>query len=537
MPYKDISELPEPVKSSLPQHGQEIYMAAYNSAAKQGKDEETCAKIAWGAVKKSYEKVDGEWKKAGNLVSSPELINKEHDVILERLNQTLHYQDHGDIFYSEQPFLNSINKWDGIPIIFANEHPDFNAFDDDPNKELKNIKGAIVGRVTAPKVELTGTSRVEAIFSIDNPVIENLIKEGKIAHSPGFRYQADSKNHLTSVSPHHVLIFIQDAKNQPRDKGAMILNKEDTDTMTEDGILSDIKNKDPKKPYGEVDYADPGYQEDGVYRYPLDTKAHADAAWKYINMPKNAAKYTAGQLAKIKAKIESAAKKFGITIANMETDMANKDYTKEDMDAMLDFMKANPGMMDKSTMDKMYAAMDGANQKEYMKSMLKDLQSHPEMMDDEMESMMEGMKNKEQETKGTMGKEDELTKQLEISNKEKETLTGELKGAKEALEIANKQLKVFEQNEATRKAAEEESRWQELKNKLPVGLTHKEEDVKALRDAWISNKDEFYMKHFVNATKPELPGEEGKEIVNRAGEQKAPSVGNWNPRTQKWEEA
>ena len=32
------------------------------------------------------------------------------------------------------------------------------------------------------------------------------------------------------------------------------------------------------EPYGAVTYADPGYQSDGVKRYPIDTEAHTRAA-------------------------------------------------------------------------------------------------------------------------------------------------------------------------------------------------------------------------------------------------------------------
>ena len=67
-----------------------------------------------------------------------------------------------------------------------------------------------------------------------------------------------------------------------------------------------------KEPYGAVAYADSGHQSDGKKRYPIDTKAHAKAAWSYINQQKNADKYSAEDLAKVKAKIESACKKFGI---------------------------------------------------------------------------------------------------------------------------------------------------------------------------------------------------------------------------------
>lgn len=72
---------------------------------------------------------------------------------------------------------------------------------------------------------------------------------------------------------------------------------------------------DGKKPYGDVEYADPGYQKDGKKRYPLDTEAHVRAAWSYVNQSKNAAAYSAADLAKVKAKIRAAAKKLKISIS------------------------------------------------------------------------------------------------------------------------------------------------------------------------------------------------------------------------------
>src|SRR5260370_30694820 len=69
------------------------------------------------------------------------------------------------------------------------------------------------------------------------------------------------------------------------------------------------------KPYGSVDYADPGYQSDKVKRYPLDTAEHVRTAWSYINISKNADKYSADQLSNIKGKIKAAAKKYNIEIA------------------------------------------------------------------------------------------------------------------------------------------------------------------------------------------------------------------------------
>jgi HK97 family phage prohead protease len=70
-----------------------------------------------------------------------------------------------------------------------------------------------------------------------------------------------------------------------------------------------------EKPYGDVAYADPGYQKDGKKRYPLDTKAHAKAAWAYINQAANRTPYTAAQLSTMEGLIKAACKKYGVVIS------------------------------------------------------------------------------------------------------------------------------------------------------------------------------------------------------------------------------
>ena len=62
------------MRDNLSEHGQEIYIAAYNNAWKEYKDpadrkesntrEETAHKVAWSAVKTKYKKNDaGNWVK------------------------------------------------------------------------------------------------------------------------------------------------------------------------------------------------------------------------------------------------------------------------------------------------------------------------------------------------------------------------------------------------------------------------------------------------------------------------------------------
>lgn len=63
MPYSDRSELPDQVTDNLPEHAQDIYKEAFNSAYDQYDDEQRAHKVAWSAVKQQYEKVDGDWQK------------------------------------------------------------------------------------------------------------------------------------------------------------------------------------------------------------------------------------------------------------------------------------------------------------------------------------------------------------------------------------------------------------------------------------------------------------------------------------------
>ena len=74
MPYQNNSALPDSVKDNLPDHAQDIYREAYNSAWDQYKApsdrrddssrEETAHQVAWAAVKNKYKKNDNDnWVK------------------------------------------------------------------------------------------------------------------------------------------------------------------------------------------------------------------------------------------------------------------------------------------------------------------------------------------------------------------------------------------------------------------------------------------------------------------------------------------
>jgi hypothetical protein len=97
---------------------------------------------------------------------------------------------------------------------------------------------------------------------------------------------------------------------------------------------------DTKKPYGDVEYADPGYQSDKQHRYPVDTEAHARAAWSYINKASNASAYSSADLAKVKDKIRAACKKFGIDIADSEDKAEGAEGTGTDAEDKMEGMES-----------------------------------------------------------------------------------------------------------------------------------------------------------------------------------------------------
>lgn len=81
MPYRTTKELPDSVREHLPEHGQEVYRAAFNSAWDEYKDpderrgkesrEEAAHKVAWAAVKHQYEKDErsGSWRRKSSAHS------------------------------------------------------------------------------------------------------------------------------------------------------------------------------------------------------------------------------------------------------------------------------------------------------------------------------------------------------------------------------------------------------------------------------------------------------------------------------------
>jgi len=106
----------------------------------------------------------------------------------------------------------------------------------------------------------------------------------------------------------------------PANRNARIVNvKSEIDELLADGGFDEVEGigrlllglllRDARKPFGDVEYADPGYQEDKRKRYPIDTEGRIRAAWNYIHKPSNQSFYSREQVDRIKARIVAAWKR------------------------------------------------------------------------------------------------------------------------------------------------------------------------------------------------------------------------------------
>lgn len=111
------------------------------------------------------------------------------------------------------------------------------------------------------------------------------------------------------ANPECEILIAKRSKEADVDDLSELLNKGKVDLSALLEAADDLAKAETEKPYGDVSYADPGYQSDKKKRYPIDTEAHIRAAWSYINKGKNQDKYTSKQVDQIKGRIVAAWKK------------------------------------------------------------------------------------------------------------------------------------------------------------------------------------------------------------------------------------
>jgi cation transport regulator len=67
MAYNSIEELSQEIKEQMPQHAQQIFVAAFNAAQEDGMSEEGAREVAWNSVKNQFrQESDGKWHIKGD---------------------------------------------------------------------------------------------------------------------------------------------------------------------------------------------------------------------------------------------------------------------------------------------------------------------------------------------------------------------------------------------------------------------------------------------------------------------------------------
>jgi cation transport regulator ChaB len=95
MPYGSKKDLPKQVQG-LPDHAKSIFMAAFNSALKDTKDEERAFKIAWAAVKRKFKKEGDKWVAKDGFES-------EETIVMDATDESSVFRRIADGFLLAQP--------------------------------------------------------------------------------------------------------------------------------------------------------------------------------------------------------------------------------------------------------------------------------------------------------------------------------------------------------------------------------------------------------------------------------------------------
>ena len=191
-----------------------------------------------------------------------------HDAILHLLNRKIE-----NTYFPVEPFAATVDEWAGIPLIYAPDHIDFSCrirADEDDNLQtfLDEVDGVVVGEVANPAIDLTGHPRLMGQFVLTEDTAgrlfeggkinedtrnaaadaiqecQTLIEEGNLSLSTAFCCPENDDGVLEGkVRPNHVLVFREDEHSQPKDRGAVILNKEGAMRHENVGKTISEKNK------------------------------------------------------------------------------------------------------------------------------------------------------------------------------------------------------------------------------------------------------------------------------------------------------
>ena len=485
-----------------------------------------------------------------SITSTPEAVRNlgatgdSHDAILQFLNRVI-----GDLFFPQDSFVNTVDQWNGIPIVFASEHPDLKAFDDDRDKELARIGGVIVGDVQHAVIVTVGHPRLMSQLRFtDGGKCSQYILQGKLSLSTGFwcRTKRNSETGRTlvgDVKPNHVLVFVEDLKNQPKDQGSIILNKEERKychlkkeaaSLKEAGeIVENQQNPEQITDKGKIISAKNSSRLQKVIdQLKAVFGAHQEAI---KDMDGLFAEMTGGGK-EVNGDYHSVLPPTGPT-DQPEAFAAGKQPVGNDM--LKDATGYPPvGGMIQTAMKKAEPSASPspaggpADQKKV------------ENMDDATKKSLNDMGYKTDDW-------NDFLVQVKALQDEKTALTDRIKGKDTEIANLKAQVEKFTKKLEQKKQKIANMKFEEFVNKLPKGMYPKTEEAKAqLRKEWeedrdaVTNKVLSTAKGFKPGTQEQgitngpaaAPEQSQAEIIEAIKNKKARGIGVWNPETRKYED-
>lgn len=179
-----------------------------------------------------------------NLISEEKVTS--HDAVLHTLDREYRYGDE-ILTMNSDAFEATLNDWLNAKVIFGTYHPDMDLGYYAPGLSVAVNNAVEVGKITKAWIDKTGHARLFVTFEFSGEhtdEIEKLIGEGLLSLSSGFHSidTVDEYGRLvfTKVTPNHVLLFMENEWNQPRDQSSGIVNKED-ENMTEELAKTNAK--------------------------------------------------------------------------------------------------------------------------------------------------------------------------------------------------------------------------------------------------------------------------------------------------------
>lgn len=172
--------------------------------------------------------VASEQKHRQSIFSVPAKMANKPDVfansIIQMLNRWVPDEESG-VYFNAGPFEATAPKWEGIPIVFANAHPDLQLFEDDPASALKQVKGRIVGKASNIRFIQEGHPHLVAALQVNDDECSVLFKQGELSLSTAFWAFLDGECGIAEgIEPNHILLFKEDGYNMPKDRGALVKN-------------------------------------------------------------------------------------------------------------------------------------------------------------------------------------------------------------------------------------------------------------------------------------------------------------------------